>query len=371
MRAQAFGSGSSLQQYQRRQWRSVFKVSSKPPTRATRRNATTKSRTQLQVRAGPVEINDDDLLQHPDRIKWYETKFCADDMPDWNAARFVSSQQMAPNLRNVVLECEISRERVPLRNAYMFVGQKAAVRVEGGLEHQLTIASAPFAQALNKEPLFRVRGDIYANETKAVKEPITVMAELHLLVSKEEAPEVYNLAEGDALEVGPFQGAGLDLKGSPLSAMYMYPTLVLLVEGRGIAHARALLESADDGGPGLMLRYRRNVRMYYKAPNDASVCYKDRFEAWAQAGCQVVTTTRDLQQAFDDDDTFAYEPERTGAIILTGGDEAAEAQALKVAKEAEIGCVLCDSQQQTVPEYLSSTPTSFLRWASNTSGVAE
>ena len=28
-----------------------------------------------------------DLLQHPDRIKWYESKFCADDMPDWNAGR--------------------------------------------------------------------------------------------------------------------------------------------------------------------------------------------------------------------------------------------------------------------------------------------
>lgn len=28
-----------------------------------------------------------DLLQHPERIKWYESKFCADDMPDWNMGR--------------------------------------------------------------------------------------------------------------------------------------------------------------------------------------------------------------------------------------------------------------------------------------------
>lgn len=46
--------------------------------------------------------------------------------------------------------------------------------------------------------------------------------------------------------------------------MYRYPTLVLLVEGRGIATARALVESTDESGPGLALGYRRDVRMYYK-----------------------------------------------------------------------------------------------------------
>ena len=33
---------------------------------------------------------------------------------------------------------------------------------------------------------------------------------------------------------------------------------------------------------------------------------------------------------FDDDNTLAYEPESTGAVILTGGDEEAEAAALEV-----------------------------------------
>ena len=33
-------------------------------------------------------------------------------------------------------------------------------------------------------------GDIYANEVKVVKEPLSVMAQLHLLVAKDEAPEV-------------------------------------------------------------------------------------------------------------------------------------------------------------------------------------
>ena len=35
----------------------------------------------------------------------------------------------------MVLEAEISREQVPLRNAYRHVGQKASVRVNSGVEY--------------------------------------------------------------------------------------------------------------------------------------------------------------------------------------------------------------------------------------------
>lgn len=33
---------------------------------------------------------------------------------------------------------------------------------------------------------------------------------------------------------------------------------------------------------------------------------------------------------FDDDDTLEYEPESTAALIMTGGDEEAEKEALEV-----------------------------------------
>ena len=149
-------------------------------------------------------------MQFPDRIRWYEAKFCASDMPDWNKGAFVRSRDVAPGLRSVmmgacvtsmheyawhqhdsawlelgsvtdwhqhdsawlglrsvfleyehgswltssllvppvphhlvplrsvVLECEVSREKVPLRNAYKCVGQRASVRVNSGVEYQLT-----------------------------------------------------------------------------------------------------------------------------------------------------------------------------------------------------------------------------------------
>lgn len=42
-----------------------------------------------------------------------------------------------PVLALFCLQCEISRERVPLRNAYKCVGQKASVRINNGVEYQL------------------------------------------------------------------------------------------------------------------------------------------------------------------------------------------------------------------------------------------
>jgi hypothetical protein len=58
-------------------------------------------------------------------------------MPDWAAAKFISSELIAPNTKEVVLEVEISRERVPLRNAYKAAGQRASIRVNSGVEYTL------------------------------------------------------------------------------------------------------------------------------------------------------------------------------------------------------------------------------------------
>ena len=48
--------------------------------------------------------------------------------------RSTSSRQVGW-LVQVVLEAEVSREQVPLRNAYRHVGQKASVRINSGVEY--------------------------------------------------------------------------------------------------------------------------------------------------------------------------------------------------------------------------------------------
>jgi len=58
-----------------------------------------------------------------------------------------------PALRaQVVVEAEISRDKVPLRNAYKHVGQRAALRINSGVEHSLlgapSAAGAPVARRM-------------------------------------------------------------------------------------------------------------------------------------------------------------------------------------------------------------------------------
>lgn len=78
-----------------------------------------------------------DLIQIKGREQWYTAKFIADDAPDWNAASWLRSSIAVQGVREVVLDVEISRERVPLRNGYVRIGQKAQVRVNGGLTYEL------------------------------------------------------------------------------------------------------------------------------------------------------------------------------------------------------------------------------------------
>eukprot|EP00198_Chlamydomonas_reinhardtii_P012783 XP_001702120.1 predicted protein [Chlamydomonas reinhardtii] len=313
---------------------------------STRRAPGLGRSTVVTVRAGPVEIDEDDLIQGKDRYKWYEAKFCAEDQPAWNIGSFVSNVQVSPLYRAVTMSVEVSRERIPLAAAYKAAGQRAVLRVNNGLERHCAAATPPFPEEINNEPLFKVRGDLFAQEIKAVREPISVKAHLTVLVTRKEAPEVWGLGPDDVVEVGPFAGTGLDLRNSPLMAIYACPTVVIFVEGRGIATCRALLESSSDVA-NLNLGFRRDVRVYYKVPNGASVVFKEEFAAWEARGpVRVFTTTASFQDAFDDDDTLTYDPETTGAIILVGGDEEAEKEAREVCKDADINRILADSVEQ-------------------------
>ena len=85
-----------------------------------------------------------DLIQFQGREKWYEAKFCADDAPDWNPATFLRKQRATPGLQTIVLEVEISRDKVPIRNAYKHVGQRASVRVDSGIDRELAGKQAIF-----------------------------------------------------------------------------------------------------------------------------------------------------------------------------------------------------------------------------------
>eukprot|EP00884_Botryococcus_braunii_P014682 jgi/Botrbrau1/23214/Bobra.0041s0058.1 len=314
-------------------------------------------RHRVSLRAASVDSQqvgeEEDLIQIEGREQWYMTKFVADDAPDWNPAKWLRSSPAKQGLREVVLEVEISRERVPLRNGYVRIGQQAQVRINGGQTYQLTVANPPFPLELNRGALLRARNDISANEVKTAVEAGSVRAPLHLLLSEKEAPEVFKLSDSDLVECGPFLGGGIDLR--EITPIFMYPTIIIFAEGHGIATARALIEAEPNAG-GLNFGMRSDVRLYYRAPTEEALCFKELFPEWeGKQHCQVKTATRSsFQDMFDDDDTLAYEPSSTAAIILTGGDAEAEKAARKVCAEAEITCITSDSVERAATIHTSS-----------------
>eukprot|EP01023_Acetabularia_acetabulum_P021540 TRINITY_DN2131_c0_g1_i1.p2 TRINITY_DN2131_c0_g1~~TRINITY_DN2131_c0_g1_i1.p2 ORF type:complete len:346 (-),score=78.77 TRINITY_DN2131_c0_g1_i1:131-1168(-) len=307
-----------------------------------------------QVVVAPKAITlQEDLWQFPDRKDWYEAKFCADDMPDWNTAFFVNSELVAPGVKELHIQCEISREKIPLRNAYKHVGQRVRLRVNGGPEALLYPSTPPFSQNLMREALFNVRGDIFAEEKKVVKEEDPVIADLFCLAAEGDSEDTWKLSDGDLIEVGPFEGTGLNLR-TPIMSIFAYPTLVMFVSGKGIASLKALIECSSDI-TSLSLSHRETVRVYYRAPNESSLIYKSLFQSWEQQYNVVVqTTTGTFLDAFDDDDTLVYDPIKSAAVILTGADEEEEKLALKACKEAEITCIVKDTEEQKMTNYLES-----------------
>ncbi len=61
------------------------------------------------------------------------------------------------------------------------------------------------------------------------------------MVTRKEAPELYNAGPDDVVEVGPFQGTGLDLRSSPIMAIYAYPTVRGVEGGSMPAHCGVYL----------------------------------------------------------------------------------------------------------------------------------
>ncbi|GBG71013.1 hypothetical protein CBR_g8311 [Chara braunii] len=265
---------------------------------------------------------------------------------EWNAATVLRVDDIAPGVRNVVLEVEASREYVALENAYTLPGQLASVKVPttataGGSDGNgsvgragesqdaemttlnVTCSSAPFSMEVNRVVLLKLRGDISAGESKVVQYMMSVKAPLELFVEEAKAEALYDLPVGAEVMVGPFQKTGMDFL--PIMFLVRYPTILVFTDdGPGIAAARAMIEAKDVGS--LMLNMREDVRLYYAAEKPSTVAYRDSFPEWESTGVKVRATVRDVgeggwdgfvgsfSQLFDEDD-LEYDPESTAAVV--------------------------------------------------------
>jgi len=283
------------------------------------------------------EVNDDSkahLRMSPERMALYEVKVAGTGKPEWLPAISVGSYQLAPGMRQVTLEVEMSREKVPLAGAYVGPGQTAAIKIgDSDTVHVGALATPPFTDKQMHKALMKLRGDTPTGETRTEAEAEWSQYErIDLVVSEQEQPELYNLAPGDAVSNGHFRhGSGMDV--SNVRGIYTYPTVLIFAEGTGIATARAMIE-AKNGYGGLALLSRADVRLYYRADSEEGLCYQDKFAIWEETyNTKVRTTTGDFEGLFDEDDV-EYDPLTTAVLLC--GPRTMEADMAALLEEMEV-----------------------------------
>lgn len=243
---------------------------------------------------------------------------------DWHPATVLAVQELAPGVRNITVEVECSREMVALDYAYSAPGRLAQVKVNGGEVFKVAASCPPFSMKVNESVLYKVRGDIPAGMTKQPQYFLSVKAPLDLLVFESETPKVFPLKEGDQLEIGPFDLSGLDLR--PILFLSRFPTILFFASGKGIAIAKAIIETKDADVGSLSLSMRDDIRLFYWSSEPSKVLYKDCFKKWENQNLKVRTAVGELSgQDWDghvgsftslwDEDDIEYDPESTGVVV--------------------------------------------------------
>lgn len=279
-----------------------------------------------------------------ERGAWYISLPAAHDSPEWRNVEVVNTADVAPGVRVITLKAETSRQMVARERTYNAVGQIAKVKIDGGDEVLVRPCSPPFEQGLKqREALFRLRHDVFAHQEKSEPDPdVSAPCNLELYVEQYKAPEVYALGDdaGALVEIGPFQGGGLNLKDRA-AAVFLFPTVLIFASGDGIATAKALVESEMQAQPAqpLALRMRQQVHLFYKTDGakqeteDGSLPesggtkphFEKSFSTWGQK-CNVQVHHEknvSLVDMFEDGD-FAYHPATTVAIVLSESEEEEE-----------------------------------------------
>eukprot|EP00899_Mesostigma_viride_P008750 jgi/Mesvir1/17877/Mv12953-RA.1 len=261
----------------------------------------------------------------------------------WNAATVVSSDQVAPGIRKLVLDIETSREVIALEEAYTCAGQMAQVKENASSSRVLTapVMSAPFSHKANWPVIYKMRGDINAGMSKAFEGVLSSRQPLELLVTEGSQGELYRMQQGAEVMVGPFSGNQNALR--PLLFISKYRTVLILASGAGIAAANAIIMAKDVGS--LDLAIRDDARLYYYGAAPDQILFQDQFAEWEAAGVKVRTVVKrkgsaafegvegTLSTLFEADD-LEYDPANTGVIV--SGDKEFQKQAKAMVKLAEI-----------------------------------
>ncbi|XP_002967932.2 uncharacterized protein LOC9633104 [Selaginella moellendorffii] len=243
---------------------------------------------------------------------------------DFRAAAVIEVADVAQGVRCITVDAECSREFIPREQAYTKSGQMAQVRFLGQESSiKVPVSSSPFSWEVNHAVTMKARADVPSGTQKLPQFFLSVKSPLQLHVTESEAPEFYGLKQGDEIELGPLDSSGMDLR--PVLFITQYPTLLIFAQGKGIAAAKALIETKDADVSSLNLRLRRDVRLFYVAPRPELLAYKEKFAEWEKKKVKVCTSVEAANDQWDgqvgsfqelwDEDDLEYDPRSTAVVV--------------------------------------------------------
>ncbi|XP_024358157.1 fruit protein pKIWI502 [Physcomitrium patens] len=262
---------------------------------------------------------------------------------NWYSAKVMGVSDVAAGVRCITLMTEVSRELVPLENAYVKPGNIAQIRLDGK-ELTAVPSSPPFSMKINMPVLYKLRGDIPAGMIKLPQFSLSVKAPVEIHVEEASNPELYTVSEGQELEVGPYlQTAGLDLR--PILTLSRFPTIVFFARGRGLAVARAIVEAIDGDVGSMSLSFREEVRLFCSASKPSELAYQEKFADWESRSVKVRATVDDAAgeewqgavgsfRSLWDEDDLEYDPNTTAAIVCV--EEESRKELTELLEEAGI-----------------------------------
>lgn len=145
-----------------------------------------------------------------------------------------------------------------LANAHRAPGQRLQVRFAGETDEALALASPPPPLSGNKGQLWRLKGDIYAGQTKKEAETASYLRVIDVLRPTSASPQA---EEGGEVQVGPFTDEGIDLRA--IIGRFQAPSLALFCDGsiEAVGALRAVIES-ENNATELQLRNRVAVLLF-------------------------------------------------------------------------------------------------------------
>lgn len=218
-------------------------------------------------------------MRNEEELNRYRVVFSAEEgmENDWTEGKVVAVEQGETETL-VSLEVEASREFVGLSRAFRSPGQRATVKFGGDDAGQevLPVASAPPTLSGSYGQLWRLKGDIYAGETKKEATPKSLPLQVEVM-RPNSAGEV---KVGDSIQVGSFTDEGVNLR--PILGRFQAPALAIFCDGssEAVCTLRGCFEAVDCACE-LQIRDRSCVLVYCGAAKGVP----SSLQSWLD-GCQ-------------------------------------------------------------------------------------